>query len=160
MLIKWIPLLFLPLRALEARARGRAVGHLGFALAAGAVVAAATWRYGWDWLGALGPLAANANQETRFALPHRLSSTGLPDWFSVGLLAVAFALGYVWLLRQAWRGRARLALAAAFLLLATPYLAPWYTAWVVPLAAAEEDRLAQALALALCAYLLPQTVPI
>src|SRR5204863_4620255 len=30
--IKWIPLVFLPLRALEARRTGRRVGHLGFAV--------------------------------------------------------------------------------------------------------------------------------
>jgi hypothetical protein len=31
---------------------------------------------------------------------------------------------------------------------------------VVPLAAVEEDRAARGLALALCAYLLPQTIPV
>jgi hypothetical protein len=45
-------------------------------------------------------------------------------------------------------------------LLATPYLAPWYLIWMVPLAAAEDDRAAQALALLLTAYLLRQTVPV
>ena len=53
-----------------------------------------------------------------------------------------------------------MALAAALLLLCTPYVAPWYLAWVVPLAALEEDRLARVLALGLTAYLLPQTIPI
>jgi hypothetical protein len=46
------------------------------------------------------------------------------------------------------------------LLVATPYLAPWYVAWLAPLAAAEdEDRAAAWLTLALTAYLLPQTIP-
>jgi hypothetical protein len=62
--------------------------------------------------------------------------------------------------REAWRGRARLGLAAGLLLCAVPYLAPWYAVWAVPLAAAEEDRSAQWLALALSAYLLRQTVPL
>jgi hypothetical protein len=159
-LVKWVPLLFLPLRALEARATGRRVGHGGFAIVAAAVVALATWRYGLDWLKAFGPLARNANAETRFALPHRLGQLGLPPWLAIGLLAVGFAAAYVWLLRAAARGRARLGLSAVLLLAAVPYLAPWYLAWAVPLAAAEEDRLAQWLALALTAYLLPQTVPI
>jgi hypothetical protein len=66
----------------------------------------------------------------------------------------------VLLLRQAAAGRARLALTGGLFLLATPWLAAWYTAWVVPLAAAEEDRTAQWLALVLCAYLLPQAVPV
>ena len=159
-LVKWIPLLFLPLRALEARRNRRKVGHLGFAVAAVVLVAAATWAYGWHWLGALGPLARNANEETSFAIPHRLEQIGLPEWLALALVATSFALAYLWLLREAWRGRARLGLAAGFLLLATPYLVPWYAIWVVPLAAAEEDRAAQGLALLLCAYMLRQTIPL
>ena len=46
------------------------------------------------------------------------------------------------------------------LLLALPYLAVWYVAWTLPLAAAEDDRGAQLLGLALCAYLLRQTIPL
>lgn len=159
-LVKWVPLVFLPLRALEARASGRRVGHVGFAVTAAFLVALATWRYGHDWLGAFGPLARNANSETAFAMPHRLQELGLPRWLAVGLLAVLFAAAYGWLLREAARGRARLGLAAALFLLAVPYLAPWYAVWAVPLAAAEDDPPAQALALGICAYLLPQTVPV
>jgi Glycosyltransferase family 87 len=159
-LVKWIPLVFLPLRALEARRNRRKVGHVGFAAAAAVLVAVATWRYGWHWLGALGPLARNANEETSFAIPHRLEQIGFPEWLALALVAAAFALAYLWLLREAWRGRARLGLAAGFLLLATPYLVPWYAVWVVPLAAAEEDRAAQAVALVLCAYMLRQTIPL
>ena len=159
-LVKWIPVVFLLLRAVEARAGGREVRHAGFAAAAAAVIALATWRYGLGWLGAFGPLAQNANQETRFALPHRLAQLGVPEPVALGLFGLAFAAGFAWLLREAARGRARLGLAAGLLLLAVPYLAPWYTAWAVPLAAAEEDRPARLLALGVCAYLLPQTVPI
>jgi hypothetical protein len=158
--VKWVPLLLLPLRALEARARGRRVGHLGFALAAAAVVAVATLRYGPDWLRALGPLARNANQETAFAVPHRLTQIGLSREAAWALVGAAFVAAYVWLVREALRGRARLGLAAGLALLAVPYLAPWYTAWTVPLAAAEDDRTAQLLALGLTAYLLRQTVPL
>jgi hypothetical protein len=159
-LVKWVAIVFLPLRALEARATGRRVGHVGLALTAAIVALLATWRYGLGWLGAFGPLARNANEETRFALPHRLEQLGLPHWLAIGSLVLAFALAYAWLLREAWRGRARLALAAALLLLAVPYLAPWYAAWAIPLAAAEEDSAAQWLALGLTAYLLPQTIPL
>jgi alpha-1,6-mannosyltransferase len=159
-LVKWIPLLLLPLRAVEARSNRRRVGHLGFAVAAAVIVGLATWRYGPQWLYAFGPLARNANAETRFALPHRLGELGLPQWVAVGSLALAFAIAYGWLLREAARGRARLGLATALLLLAIPYLAPWYLVWAAPLAAAEDDVSAQWLVLALSAYLLPQTVPI
>jgi hypothetical protein len=78
----------------------------------------------------------------------------------VGLLVAAFGVAYLVLAREAWRGRARLGLAAGLLLLATPYLVAWYVVWAVPLAAAEDDRSAQLLALGLSAYLLRQAVPI
>ena len=158
--VKWVPLVLLPLRALEARATRRTVGHLGFALAAAAVVALASWRYGLAWLRAFGPLTENAGEMTSFALPHRLSQLGVPDAVSIGLFAGLFVVAYAWLAREAWRGRARVALAAGLLLLCTPYVAPWYLAWVVPLAALEEDRAARTLALGLTAYLLPQTIPV
>jgi hypothetical protein len=151
-LVKWVPLLLLPLRWLEARATRRPVAHLGFAVTASVVALAATLAYGFAWLGVLWPLADNASRETRYALPHRL---GLPTW----LFVLAFAAAYAALARAALRGRARLGLALALLLLATPYLAVWYVVWTLPLAAAEDDRPAQLLALALCAYLLPQTIP-
>ena len=159
-LVKWVPVLLLPLRALEARAQGRKVGHAGFALAAAGVALLATLRYGPDWLRAFGPLARNANQETSFAIPHRLTQLGLPREAAWALVAIGFAVAYGWLARRAWRGQARLGLTMALLLLAVPYLAPWYLAWTVPLAAAEDDREAQLLGLALSAYLLRQTVPL
>ena len=158
-LVKWIPLLFLPLRFLAARATGRRVGHLGFAAAAACLAAISTWQFGLHWLGAFGPLAANASKETSFALPHRLQQLGLPEWFSLASALTAYVMLYLWLLREARAGRARLGLAAGFLLLVTPYLWPWYLIWVVPLAAAEEDRPAQWLALGMSAYLLGQTIP-
>jgi hypothetical protein len=159
-LVKWVPLIFLALRAFEARATRRPVAHAGFATAAALVAAVATWQFGWHWLGAFGPLARNANEETRFALPHRLETLGVPGPLALALLLAAFALAYLWLLRKARAGRARLGLTAGLLLLATPYLAPWYVVWTVPLAAAEEDGAAQILALVLSAYLLAQTVPV
>ncbi|HET7857509.1 MAG TPA: glycosyltransferase 87 family protein [Gaiellaceae bacterium] len=159
-LVKWVPVLFLPLRLLEARATGRRVGHAGFAVALLVICGLATWRYGIEWLKAFGPLAANAAEETSYAIPHRLQEVGLSRAAAVGLCAVAFAVAYALLLRQAAAGRARLALTGGLFLLATPWLAAWYTAWVVPLAAAEEDRAAQLLAFGLCAYLLPQAVPV
>jgi hypothetical protein len=69
-------------------------------------------------------------------------------------------LALPWLVRNARRGRPRLSIATILLLLATPWLLPWYTGWVVPLAALEEDRLAWALAIAFTAYLLPDGVPL
>ena len=159
-LVKWVPLVLLPLRALEARARGRRVGHIGFAVAAVLVAGLATARYGTAWLHAFGPLARNANHETRWALPHRLEQLGVPHGVSIALFATAFALVYAWLAREAWRGKARLGLATCALLLASPYLVVWYVVWALPLAAAEDDEPAAVLSLALCAYLLRQTIPL
>src|SRR5262249_4998739 len=142
------------------RATGRRVEHLGFAVAAAVILTAATVRYGWHWLDAFRPLAHNAARETRFALPHRLTQVGGPHGLAVWGLVGLFAVVYAWLLWQAARGRARLGLTMALALLATPYLAAWYAVWAAPLAAAEDDRAAQALTLVLSAYLLRQTVPI
>ncbi len=158
--IKWIAVVFLPLRAPEARARGRRVGHLGFAVAALVLVAVASAQFGWHWLEAFGPLARNANKETQFALPHRLMELGVPREVALGLFAGAFALAYLWLARQAWRGRARLGLAAGLLLCASPYLVPWYAVWAITVAASDDDPPAQWLAVAISAYLLRQRVPI
>jgi hypothetical protein len=157
--VKWIPLLFLPLQILEARATGRRIGLAGFAIASVAVLAFATWRYQWHWLSAFGPLAANAAEETSYSVPNRLQEAGLPRPAALGICLAGFAAAYLALLRRARRGEARLALAGGIFLLATPWLAAWYTAWIVPLAAAEEDRLARVLAFALCVYLAPQAVP-
>jgi len=159
--IKWVPVLFLPLRLLEARRTGRRIDHRGLAAAAIALVAIATWRYGLAWLGAAGPLASNlAEDRAWYAIPVRISHLGIPEAAVAAAFAVAFAAAYVWLLREAWRGRARLALTAGLLLVATSWLVPWYAVWAVPLAAVEEDRPARFLALAMSAYLLRDAVPL
>jgi alpha-1,6-mannosyltransferase len=159
-LVKWVPLVFLPLTLLAGRRSGRRPDLRGFVVAAGVLLALATALYGLGWLEAFGPLARNANQETSYALPHRLQELGLPRGLALGLLAAGFVVAYAWLVREALRGRARLALAACALMLAAPWLVVWYVVWAVPLAAAEDDRTAQLIALALCAYLLPQTIPV
>ncbi len=159
--VKWVPLLFLPLRLLEARRTGRRIDHRGLALGLGVIVAIATWRYGLSWLGAVGPLASNlAEDRARYAVPMRIASIGLPEAGVAAVFAVAFVVAYAWLLREAWRGRARLALTAGLLLVCTSWLVPWYAVWAVPLAAVEEDRAARVLALVLSAYLLRDAVPI
>jgi len=158
--IKWVPILFLALRGVEARASGRRTAHRGFAFASVAVVAVATVLYGPSWPLAFVPLAGNAALETSYAFPYRLEQLGLPDGLALGLAVAAFVAGFAWLLRQANRGRARLGLAACLVLVTTPYLAVWYLAWAVPLAAADDDPPALAACLVLCLYLLPQAIPV
>src|SRR5262249_15294833 len=55
--VKWVPLVFLVLKALEARARRERLGLAGLAVTGAAVAGIASWRYGWRWLDAIAPLA-------------------------------------------------------------------------------------------------------
>jgi hypothetical protein len=158
--LKWVPLVFLPLRAVEAYRRGRRVSHGGFALAAALIAAVAFWRYGPEWLESFGNFSGQLRRTTSVSTARWLTDLGLSENGAVALLTVAFAGGYVWLLREAWRDRARLALCACFLLLTASWLVPWYAVWAVPLAAVERDRTAQVLSLAICAYLLRAAVPL
>jgi hypothetical protein len=152
-LVKWVPALLLPLRALDARASRRRVDHVAFAATTLIVLGVATVLWRFHWLHAVGPLSRNAARETSYALPQR---TGLPWW----LFAGAYAVAYVWLLREATRGRARLGLALALLLPALPYLIAWYVLWPLTLSPYDEDDTAIVLSLVLCAYLLPQRIPV
>jgi hypothetical protein len=130
-------------------------------VAAAVIGGLALWRYGWSWLGAFGPLGQNVVEErAAYSIPSRLADAGVGEAASVAFLAALFALAYLWLLREAWRGRARLGLAAGLLLVTTSFLRPWYAVWAVPLAAVEEDGAARWLALALSAYLLRDAVPL
>ena len=135
--------LFLALRALEARATGRRAAHRGFAGAAarrrgrrdGALRRrlaacdrpARRQRGARDELRDPAPARAARRARRRRARPRRRRARRRP--------------------RRGWRarrrrGRARLGLAACLVLVTTPYLAVWYLAWAVPLAAAEEDAVA------------------
>ena len=161
MLIKWIPLVLLPLRIVEARANKRRVGHLGFAAAAAVLVAVSTWQFGSHWLGAAG--AAGAERARGDAIRHppppradRASPTGSRSrsWPPPSRARTPGCCA------RPGAGALGSGSRPALLLLATPYLVPWYAVWVVPLAAAEEDRAAQGLALVLCAYMLRQTIPL
>ena len=159
-LVKWVPLVFLALATIAARARGRATGAAGIVGAAVAIGVLATWRYGLDWLLVFGPIADNAVLETSYALPSRLEQLGVPDGAALALALALAAAGLLLLARSAAAGEPRLGRAACLVLATTPYLAVWYLAWAVPLAAADEDRVARIAALALTAYLLPQTIPL
>ena len=146
--MKWVPVLFLALAALAARLRGdpRAGGGRGDRrrrrsgrhpalrprLAAG-----------------LEPLAENAVRVRRATpLPSRLEQLGLPHAVSIGLAAAA-AAGAAWIARDARAGCRATAAPRVFVLATTPYLAVWYLAWAVLLAAVDEDRVARVAALAL-----------
>jgi hypothetical protein len=150
--VKAPALFLLPLQLVRSRSRFWA----GCALAGITGSVAATLVFGSSWLASLGRLG---HSESRYAIPVRLEQVGVPDRVAHLLAAASLLAGALWLLRQARKGRPRLALGACLLLLTTPWLLPWYATWPVVLAAVEEDAAAQVLALALAAYLLPSRVP-
>lgn len=158
--VKWVPVVFLALGALEARATRRRIGLAGLAVGAAALAVLGTWRYGLAWLDVVEPLAENAARETSYALPHRLEQLGLGDTAAAATALGTLAVGLALLGREAVRGRAKLGLAACLLLAVTPYLIVWYLAWAVPVAGADEERWGRLGCLAFTAYLLPQTIPL
>jgi len=158
-LVKWVPALFLALRWLVPGKRVRP-RLAGLVVAGMAVLGVATWRYGLAWARALEPLAENAAQETSYALPARLEQLGLSESAALALALAVLVGGLVWLVREARAARPRLGRAACLVLCTTPYLAVWYLAWAVPLAAADDDDVALVGVLGLSAYLLPQTIPL
>ena len=86
----------------------------------------------------------DAQRQTHYALPHRF---GVPAW----TFLAAYGVAYVWLLREAARGRARLGLAFGLLLLALPYLIGWYVIWPLALAAWDDDDPGDAVSRSRCA---------
>lgn len=157
--VKWVPLLLLPLRA-SVRAHGPRFGYAGFAAASFAVVVVASILYGDRWLGAFGPVGHDVASGSGTSLPHLLRGIGIGTVLASGALAVAFVVAYAALVVAARRRRARLGLATALLLLATPWILPWYASWAVPLAAAEDDVVALVLSVALTGYLLEARAPV
>jgi hypothetical protein len=149
--VKWVALALLPFDLLrEPRARA---ATLGFLAAAAAIATAAFFAFGTAWLTAVVPVA---QRHAAWAVPSRLGGLGLPGWLALVPLAIAVP----WLVRSARAGRRRLGLTSGLLLVGTPWLLPWYAVWAVALAAVEEDAAAWVLTLVLCAYLLPDRVPI
>ena len=155
--VKWIPLVLFPLRALATRSRALLAW---FATAAIVLALLSTARYGTAWLDAITPLARNARTRTSYAIPARLEQLGLPSSLVAALAVAAFLVGYVVLLRLAVARRPRYGLTACLALVTTPYLAVWYLAWAVPLAAIDDDDISPLIVVTvLGAYLLPQTIP-
>jgi hypothetical protein len=155
-----VPLLLLPLTLLESRRRGRSLGLLSLLGAGLALAALAEVRYGTLGGSLGGSISRQINELSSISLPFRVTQLGLAQRPATLLVGLAFVAAYVWLLREAWHGRARLGLCACLLLLALPWLQPWYALWAVPLAAVEEDTLARLAALALSAYFLRDALPI
>ncbi len=157
--IKWIPLLLLPLRIADRRS-SRRFGYVGFGVAATLTAAVASALYGSAWLKVFQPLRHDLGTGSKTSVAHLLRLFGLPRTDLTWLLVIGFVIAYVALLRAA-RGRgARLGLIMVVLLVATPWILPWYASWALPLAAAEDDSTALGLSLVLTGYLLEARAPI
>ena len=101
-----------------------------------AIVTGASLAFGSAWLTALVPLARH---HAGSQLPSRLVDFGLPRPLADLSAAAPLLLALPWLLRDARAGRPRLALATGLMVIASPWVLPWYAVWIVPLAAIEED---------------------
>jgi hypothetical protein len=151
--VKWIPLILVPLQALEDRHRGRPSIVPSLVLAVVVIAAGSTLLFGWSWLGTWLPIVgvAASDELNSLAIWPRLAP-GLPDVVvKVGPL-VGYAIAYALLLRQAWHGRARHGLAVGLFLVASPFLWTWYVITPAALAAAEDDVPALWTAAVLCVY--------
>ena len=137
-LVKWVAVVFLPLRALEARATGRRVAHSGFALAAAVVLALATGA-----TASAGSARSARSPQRRTRRRASRSRTGSSSsacrTSSRSALSRPRSRSRTSGCARGLRGRARLGLAAARCLLADAVPRAWYLAWAVPLAAAEDD---------------------
>jgi hypothetical protein len=158
--VKVAALPFLGLEAayrLREGARRWLAGVLGFGVV-GIVIATAL--FGPSWLRSAGPISNQLREANSIGLPTRLHEAGLPLHAAQAICAGGFALLYLWLLREAWRGRRRLALAAAGLCLAVAWLMPWYASWPLVLGAFDLDLAGVAIGVALSGYVLLDALPL
>ena len=156
--VKWVPLVLLPLsldrssRAQRTAHRRRLPGHVGRRRRCRLPCLRNSLG---DCAGAADPAPGSL-----LSLPSRLVELGLPRPLADLSAAAPLLVALPWLVRDARAGRPRLGLATGLLVVASPWVLPWYAVWIVPFAAIEEDRLAWVLALVLSAYLLPDRVPL
>ncbi len=159
-LVKWVPLAFLALIALGDRKRHerRLLAWTGASLVG--LAGLASLAYGLAWFSAAERLSEQARRTSSIGLSGWLADLGLshrPTVVVIGLLTIVAA---AWLGTQAWRGHVRLGLAGVLLAVLQGWLNPWYALWGLSLSAADEDRTAQGLAVALSGFLLTDALPI
>jgi hypothetical protein len=162
--IKIIALGVLPLEIVAAARRPggrRTVLGLLVGLAAGAIAigTAATVLYGTAWFGLFSGGLTLAKSTSSISSVFVLEQHGFSHGEAKALTTTCLVLGYLWLLRSALRGRARLGLAAALIAATQAWLVPWYGVWALGFASTEEDRTAHIAAVALSLYLLRDALP-
>ena len=158
--VKWIPLVFLPLDLLARWRRGARLPIRGLVASAVVVGGIAFLQFGTTGASAGASISRQINTLSSISLPYRLTQLGLAQRPATLLCGGAFVVAYLVFARGAWRGRARLGLAASFLVVAAPWLQPWYVLWPLSLAAFDDDRTACWIGVALSAYLLRDALPL
>lgn len=159
-LVKWVSLAFLALVVIgERRGDGRRVlgWSVGWLVVFGLFASAL---YGTAWLGAAERVSQQARRTGSIGLSGWLDDLGLSHRTIVVVIGVLTLAAAWWLARQAWRGHVRLGLAGVTLAVLQGWLNPWYALWGLALAAPEEDRTAQSLAVALSGFLLLDALPL
>ena len=129
-----------------------------------AICAVSLAAFGIDVTNALGIIGGNQAESTYYSLPSTVARvTGLdPEPVRFAFLGVYAAL-VAWLLAWTWRGGDWLRAAGwagAGLLAATAWLVPWYVVWALPFAAVARDRTLIAAVLAICAFQVPNALPL
>ena len=164
---------FLVLGAGGGRRRTAAVpAFLAAMVTAGSIALVALIGFGADALDALGLLSSNQERTSRFSLPYKTAEAlgailpGDRLDYRGGVraaYAVAFGCVAVLLMRRTWRGSNPVAMAAwttFAVLLASAWLVPWYSLWLLPLAALVPDRRLWLATFALGAWMLAIAVPL
>jgi hypothetical protein len=142
---------------LRERARAWLVGLVGAAVVA---LAASFAIFGASFIRSGGPISNQLREANSVGLPTKLHELGLGLHTAQLLVVACFAVLYLWVLREAWRGRRRTSLAAAGLCLAVSWLMPWYASWPIVLAAFDRDGAGTLLGVGLSGYLLLDVLPI
>lgn len=148
----------------EARRRSLSRFTLGAGVAAALTALAGLIAFGGGLLDSLAIAGENQDRTSRHSVPVTLAhdlGVGVGGVRAIAL--VAYAVVVLLLLRWTWRGGDWVrgaGWAALGLLVATSYLTPWYTVWVLPLAAVARDRALVLAALAFTAFQLIHQVPL
>jgi alpha-1,6-mannosyltransferase len=130
----------------------------GGAAAAALIAVASQIAFGGGLSDSLAIAGENQHRSSRHSVPVTLANDfGIGVGGARAAALVVYALLVAWLMRWTWRGgdwvRAA-GWAGLGLLAATSYLTPWYTVWVLPLAAIARDRALVAGSLVFTGYVL------
>jgi alpha-1,6-mannosyltransferase len=162
--VKTSAAVLLPFTLLGSRRRGRAFIYAAAAAAAAFVVSIAV--FGIHLFSVVRVIGDEAHQGSLHSIPRSLSEIlgGRVGVSTLRPVATAVFLAILaWLLWRVWQGSDWLTDAgwAIFaLLVTTTYLLPWYTVWLLPIAALAPSSSLRIWALLLCAFVIGLRIPL